>query len=105
MDYYIYLLECSDKKYYTGVTNDLIRRIWEHQNGIDPKCYTYSRRPVKLMYSENFPEINYAIVREKQIKGWNRKKKEALTSGEFNKLQELSRSNENILRQAQDDKL
>ena len=93
MNYYTYILKCSDDKYYTGVTDNIERRIWEHQNGIDPKCYTYSRRPVELVYSESFPEVIYAIMREKQIKGWSRKKKEALISEKFNELPDLSKSN------------
>ena len=92
MRYYTYILKCSNEKYYTGVTNNLEKRIWEHQPGSNPKCYTYSRRPVELVYSESFPEIIYAIMREKQIKGWNRKKKEALISGDFSKLPDLSKS-------------
>src|SRR5690606_40472044 len=77
-EYYVYILQCKDGSYYTGVTNDIDRRLWEHQEGINNECYTYRRRPVKLVYVENFNDVNQAIAFEKQIKGWSRKKKEAL---------------------------
>jgi len=90
MNYYVYILKCADNSYYTGVTNNIDRRVAEHENGNDIRCYTFTRRPVVLMYSESFPEIDYAIRREKQIKGWGRKKKEALISGKYHKLPELA---------------
>jgi len=90
MNYYVYILKCADNSYYTGVTNNIERRIAEHQNGNDIRCYTFNRRPLELVYSESFPEIDYAIRREKQIKGWNRKKKEALISGSYYKLPKLA---------------
>ncbi|MCJ7553932.1 MAG: GIY-YIG nuclease family protein [Ignavibacteriaceae bacterium] len=89
IDYFVYILKCSDDSYYTGVTNDLERRIGEHQNGVI-KGYTSSRLPVRLVYSERFSDINQAIKVEKQIKGWSRKKKEALMEGNFDLLVELS---------------
>ncbi|MDD5341525.1 MAG: GIY-YIG nuclease family protein [Patescibacteria group bacterium] len=89
--YYVYIVECSDKSYYTGVTNNIDRRIWEHNNDEDSKHYTYNRRPVILKYLESFQNIDSAIVREKQIKGWTRKKKEALMRGDENELFRLAR--------------
>ncbi|HGY56587.1 MAG TPA: GIY-YIG nuclease family protein [Caldithrix abyssi] len=91
MDYYIYILKCSDGSYYTGVTNNIERRLVEHQQGIDPGCYTFKRRPVALVYAESYPEVIYAIQREKQIKGWRRAKKEALIHGQFDQLPELAK--------------
>jgi len=90
--YYVYILECSDSSYYTGVTNNLERRIAEHNEGYDPKSYTYPRRPVKLLWFTDTNDVNYAILREKQIKGWTRKKKEALIAGRFDDLIKLSKS-------------
>jgi putative endonuclease len=75
--YYVYILECSDKSYYTGVTNNLERRMWEHETGFDPRCYTFKRRPLILRYSIHNTDIMQAIAWEKQIKGWSIKKKEA----------------------------
>ena len=51
---YVYILECSDRSFYTGVTNDIDRRVEEHQSGENKEAYSYSRRPVKLVYSEFF---------------------------------------------------
>ncbi len=90
-EYYVYILLCSDGSYYTGVTNDWELRLNQHQEGCDPKAYTHSRRPVKLVYLASFPEIYEAIDWEKRVKRWSRKKKEALIKGEYEKLPELSR--------------
>ena len=89
--YYVYILQCSDGSYYTGVTNDVERRFYEHQEGLIEGCYTHNKRPLKLMCVEEFTDIVEAISREKQIKGWTRKKKEALIAGDCEKLAELSR--------------
>ena len=76
--YYIYIAECSDGSYYTGVTNDLQRRFDEHNGGLHPESYTYKRRPVKFVHHEEFTDVWEAISREKQIKHWSKKKKKAL---------------------------
>ena len=99
-NYYVYILECSDKSYYTGITNDLEKRVSEHNLGLDHRSYTYVRRPVTLKYFEHFTDATQAIGREKQIKGWSRKKKEALMNENYLLLQEYSK---NTLRQAQGD--
>lgn len=90
--YDVYILLCSDGKYYTGITNDLQRRLAEHQDGDDPKAYTFKRRPVKLVFSEVFIDVNQAIEFEKQVKGWRRAKKEALINGQWEKLPELAKN-------------
>jgi putative endonuclease len=92
MTYYVYIVECSDGSFYTGVTNNLDRRVWEHNEGIDPESYTSKKRPVILRYSERFENPDKAIAREKQLKGWSRKKKEALIQENWDLLQELSKS-------------
>ncbi|MEZ5009551.1 MAG: GIY-YIG nuclease family protein [Chitinophagales bacterium] len=88
--YYVYILKCSDNSYYTGVTNDIDRRLIEHQTGINPKAYTHNRRPVELVFHYQFNDINQAIAFEKQVKGWNRKKKEALINDKWELLPSLS---------------
>ena len=88
--YFVYILLCNDGSYYTGITNDLERRIYEHENGIDIGSYTSRRRPVKLVFYEMFTDVNQAIAFEKQVKGWNRKKKEAVINGDWHLLPELS---------------
>ncbi len=104
---YVYILECSDKSYYTGVTNNAEKRVEEHNIGIDRNSYTYTRRPVKLVFFEKFVNSLQAIQFEKQLKGWSRNKKEALINNQLDLLPELSKSKmlmpSQILRQAQDD--
>ncbi len=90
-EYYVYILRCHDSSYYSGITSDIEQRIAEHKSGKDPKAYTYKRRPVELVYLTSFQDVHEAIAWEKTIKGWSRKKKEALIAGEFEKLPELSR--------------
>ena len=92
-NYYVYIVECSDEFYYTGITNDLERRIIEHNNGLNIDCFTYTRRPVILKYYEHFQDVNQAISREKQLKGWGRKKKEALFISDWDKVKELAKNN------------
>jgi putative endonuclease len=91
-NYSVYILECSDGSYYTGVTNDLERRLWEHETGFDIKCYTHSKRPLILKYYESTNDVKQAILREKQIKGWSRKKKEAIFKENWEELRRLSKS-------------
>lgn len=91
-NYTVYILLCADDAYYVGITNDIDRRITEHQKGENTKAYTYSRRPVKLVFQEHFHDVNQAIAFEKQVKGWRREKKEALIRGDWAKLPKLSQN-------------
>jgi putative endonuclease len=88
-DYFVYIVSCSDDSYNTGVTNNLERRIAEHNSGLI-KGFTSKRLPVKLVFSERFLDENDAIRLEKQIKGWSRIKKEALIEGNIELLVQLS---------------
>jgi len=90
--YYVYIIECKDWSYYIGICNDIERWLWEHNTGQDENSYTYSRRPVELKYNEVFADVNPAIIREKQLKNWSRKKKQALIVQNFDKLKQLSKS-------------
>ena len=87
---YIYILECSDGTYYTGSTTDLERRVQQHQSG-EGAQYTKRRRPVKLIYFEEFDRIDAAFYREKQIQTWSRKKKQALIEGRLVDLPALAK--------------
>jgi putative endonuclease len=89
-EFYLYILKCADKSYYTGVTNDLEKRLSEHKNTNNMKSYIYHKRPFKLVYIEVFNDIREAISREKQIKGWSRKKKEALINQDWELLHNLA---------------
>ncbi len=77
--------------YYTGSTTNLEQRIPDHNTGRF-EGFTSFRLPVKLIWFEEFTDIRDAIVLERQIKGWSRKKKEALMSGNINLLHKLSGS-------------
>jgi putative endonuclease len=88
--YVVYILRCTDNSYYTGITSDLDRRIHEHQSGSSPGSYTSARRPVELVFTQEFSSVNQAIEFEKQVKGWSRKKKEALIGGHWEHLKPLA---------------
>ncbi len=90
--YYVYILKCSDNSYYTGFTNNMERRITEHNSGMIKGTYTSTRLPVTLVWLETFLDPNQAIMVEKQIKGWSRRKKEALINEDWEKLVEYSRN-------------
>lgn len=88
--YFVYILECCDKFLYIGITNNIERRFIEHLEGRNQNCYTYKRKPVKLIFKQEFNEVNQAIYFEKKIKKWSREKKLALANNDFNLLQILS---------------
>jgi putative endonuclease len=84
--YFVYIVKCSDNSYYTGFTTDLDRRLGEHQSGKNKDSYIFDKRPVQLMWFETFNDVLNAIAIEKQIKGWSRRKKEALIAQDWDKL-------------------
>lgn len=90
---FVYILLCADDTYYTGVTNDVNRRVKEHEDAMNPSSYTASRLPVKLVYFEKIKGPIDAIMAEKQLKNWSRKKKEALIRGELELLPLLAKKN------------
>ena len=91
MAFWVYILRCADGSYYTGHTDDLERRVAQHNAG-DIPGYTYKRRPVKLIYCADFPTREEALAAEMQLKGWTRAKKEALIAKDWDRLQALSKS-------------
>ena len=79
MQYYVYILANSHKSViYTGITNDLVRRVYEHKNHFDKHSFTARYNIENLVYFEQTTDVESAIAREKQIKSWSRKKKEKL---------------------------
>jgi putative endonuclease len=76
--FYTYILECSDKTYYTGSTNNLEKRIFQHNNSKNGAHYTKIRRPVMLKYFETFENLGDSRRREAELKKWPRSKKETL---------------------------
>ncbi len=75
MKFYAYILECADKTLYVGSTNDLEKRLEQHNNSKCGAHYTKIRRPVILKYSESFKTLTEARHRETEIKRWRREKK------------------------------
>jgi len=76
-NYFVYILANNSKMLYTGVTNNLVRRVYEHKHHL-VKGYTQKYNITKLVYFEDTNDVTSAIAREKQIKGWLRRKKVAL---------------------------
>ncbi|MFO1344380.1 MAG: GIY-YIG nuclease family protein [Burkholderiales bacterium] len=76
--FWCYIVECSDGALYTGHTDELERRVAQHQQGYFINCYTYKRRPVNLIWSQEFESRIAALDAERTIKGWTRAKKMAL---------------------------
>lgn len=92
MSAFVYILRCRDSRYYVGSTRDeLEQRINDHNAG-RYGGFTKSRRPVELVFSQEFDRITDAIAAERQIKGWSRAKKEALMRGDTPELVRLSRN-------------
>ena len=80
--YYVYILaNRTNVTLYTGVTNDLERRLWEHRNQVNPRSFTAKYQVHKLVYFEETTDIDVALNREKQIKSWSRKRKNQLVEG------------------------
>jgi len=90
MDFYTYLLRCSDGSYYAGHTDNLEARVAQHQRGLTTG-YTLGRTPIELVWTQMFATRDEAFAAERRIKGWSRAKKEALIAGDWNKLRELAR--------------
>jgi len=74
--FYLYILQCRGNALYIGITNDLEKRLAYHSSG--NVKYTKNRRPLILVYNEEYDDKRAAALREKQLKGWSRKKKEQL---------------------------
>jgi len=96
MAFWVYMLLCSDGSYYTGHTDNLEKRIAEHQAGEIPG-YTSTRLPVDLVFKQDFPTRVEALAAEQQIKGWSRKKKEAMIRGDLKEVQRLAWGTRNPL--------
>lgn len=80
MTWYFYIVECSDTSFYCGTTNDIERRIEEHNKGLGGK-YTRSRMPVRLRYTEHYATRSEALKRESEVRRWSRTKKLTFLDG------------------------
>ncbi len=92
MAFWVYILRCADGSYYTGHTENLDKRIGEHTTGAIASCYTFKRHPLQLIFSQDFPTREEALASEQQIKGWSRKKKEAMIHGDWAEVSRLAKS-------------
>lgn len=90
MAFFVYILECSDKSLYTGHTDNLEPRLSAHHRGTF-RGYTSRRRPLRLLFTEEFATREEALAAERQIKGWRRAKKLALARGDWGEVQRLAR--------------
>ncbi len=81
------MVRCADEYIYVGITNNLERRIIEHKRGLNKSCFTFRRRPLELIFYQDFNDIGQAISFEKKIKKWSRTKKQALADGNFDLLE------------------
>jgi tRNA/rRNA methyltransferase len=88
--FFTYILQCSDKSYYVGHTDDLERRLAQHETGATGG-YTATRRPIQLVWFEEFPTREEAKAVEAQLKKWSRRKKEALIAGHIEELRLAAR--------------
>ena len=93
MSFWVYIIQCVDGSYYTGHTDNLEQRMGEHDKGAIVSSYTYKRRPLELVFSQEFVSREEALASEQQIKGWGRKKKEAMIRGDWAEVSRLAKSN------------
>ena len=92
MPAFVYILRCADGSYYVGSTRDsLENRVAQHNSGL-LGGYTKSRRPVELVFAQEFDRITDAVAAERQLKGWSRAKKEALINRDFDLLVQLAKN-------------
>lgn len=114
MTFWVYILRCADGSYYTGHSDALDVRLAQHDQGAFRDCYTYKRRPLELVYSQDFEVRDDAFRAERKIKGWRRVKKEALIAHRFDLLPGLAKTarasflpcvdSSTVLRRAQDER-
>jgi len=83
--FYVYIVQCADNSYYTGHTDDIEKRIAEHNSQTYP-CYTSTRLPIELVFLQDFQTRAEALECERQIKNWGRQKKKALIEQNWDKL-------------------
>ena len=90
MAFYTYILQCADRSYYTGHTDDLEKRLAQHQSGA-LRGYTFERRPVELVWVEEFQTREEALANEIRVKNWSRAKKESLIAKDWDRLKHFSK--------------
>ena len=94
MNFFVYILRCSNGAYYVGSHRgqDVDYRVAQHNEGLDRKAYTYRYRPVELLWSCSFADPTDMALFERQLKGWSRAKKEAFMRSDWEELRTLAKS-------------
>ena len=90
--FYVYILQCNDGSFYTGHTDDLDKRLAQHAQAFFNNCYTAERLPVVLVFQGGFDTRERALIVERQVRGWNRKKKQALINDDWSEIIRLSKA-------------
>ena len=91
MAFWTYLLRCADGSYYAGHTDDIDDRMVQHVTGA-LGGYTARRRPIELVWSDQFETRDEAFDAERKLKGWSRAKKEALIAGDWDRIRVLAKN-------------
>jgi putative endonuclease len=89
--YFVYMLRCFDGTFYVGMTKNVETRFGQHCDGVDPNCYTFSRRPLRLIHVSEFGEVIEAISFEKRLKSWSHRKKRAFADASWDDLKRYTR--------------
>ncbi|HEX5184608.1 MAG TPA: GIY-YIG nuclease family protein [Allosphingosinicella sp.] len=90
MQFWVYILRCRDGSYYVGHTDDLQKRLWEHEQGLAAD-WTRRRRPVELVWCDWADTRDEVFAFERRVKNWSRAKKEALIAGDWERIGYLAR--------------
>ena len=93
--FWVYMLKCADQSYYTGHIDNLENSLNQHHSRAYPSCFTATRLPVQLVFSQEFATRVEALASEIQIKGWSRKKKESLIRSDWEALSNYSKRRQN----------
>jgi len=88
--FYVYILKCANGAYYVGHTDNIEQRLSMHHLGAISNCYTKDKRPLELVFLQNFSTRDDAFHAERQLKGWSRKKKEAFIRDDWKAIKELN---------------
>lgn len=89
--YHVYMLACANGRFYVGSSSNLELRLAQHDRGYFRDCYTFDKRPLKLVWSQAFPDPDQMVEAERRLKSWSQAKKIALMNGEFHLLPGLAK--------------
>jgi putative endonuclease len=96
MSFWVYISRCADGSYYTGHTDNFENRLGQHTSGAIASCHSFKRRPLTLVFSQEFVTREEALGAERQIKGWSRKKKEAMMRGDWDEFSRLAHEHRSL---------